>query len=91
MSEAHSEDLHMIDEVSGLDHIDAWIFDLDNTLYPSDCNLFAQVDQRMGAFIANHIGVGLDDARKLQKDYYYDYGTTLAGLMKVHGVEPTAF
>ena len=30
-----------------LAHIDTWIFDLDNTLYPARANLFAQIDQRM--------------------------------------------
>ena len=77
--------------VAGLDHVRTWIFDLDNTLYPSDCNLFAQVDQRMGAFISRKLGVGFDEARRIQKGYYYEYGTTLAGLMQVHGVEPDAF
>ena len=57
-----------------------WIFDLDNTLYPAECNLFAQVDQRMGEFIANHLGVPFEYARHLQKSYYRQFGTTLAGL-----------
>ncbi len=72
-------------------HVRSWIFDLDNTLYPSECNLFAQVDQRMGEFIAHRLGLALIDAKRLQKDYYYQYGTTLAGLMHVHDVEPDAF
>lgn len=78
---------------AGLDLIkrDAWIFDLDNTLYPAECNLFLQVDQRMGAFIAEFLDVGLEDARKVQKDYYHRYGTTLAGLMKEHGLRPERF
>ena len=66
-----------------------WIFDLDNTLYPAECNLFAQVDQRMGDFIADFLGVPFEEARRLQKGYYLDYGTTLAGLMTKHGLEPS--
>ncbi len=46
-----------------------WIFDLDNTLYPAECNLFAQVDQRMGEFIARYLGVPFEYARHLQKSY----------------------
>lgn len=69
----------------------AWIFDLDNTLYPAECNLFAQVDQRMGEFISNYLGVPFDEARRLQKDYYRKFGTTLSGLMQVHGLKPDAF
>lgn len=72
-------------------HIRAWVFDLDNTLYPAACNLFAQIDQRMGAFIAEHLKLPLDAARKLQKSYYREYGTTLSGLMAVHGLEPKMF
>ncbi len=68
-----------------------WIFDLDNTLYPADCNLFAQVDQKMGEFIANYLGVPFDYARHLQKSYYRQFGTTLTGLMQVHKMDPRAF
>jgi len=70
---------------------DFWIFDLDNTLYPVECNLFAQVDQRMGEFIASYLKLPFDEARRLQKGYYLDYGTTLAGLMSQHGLEPALF
>jgi putative hydrolase of the HAD superfamily len=68
-----------------------WIFDLDNTLYPAECNLFAQVDQRMGEFIAKYLGVPFPYARHLQKSYYRQFGTTLAGLMRVHKMEPEPF
>lgn len=68
-----------------------WIFDLDNTLYPAECNLFAQVDQRMGEFIADYLDVTFDEARRVQKDYYHEYGTTLSGLMKKHGLNPDLF
>jgi len=68
-----------------------WVFDLDNTLYPGECNLFAQVDQKMEAFISQYLQVPLDYARHLQKSYYRQYGTTLAGLMKVHDMEPSDF
>ncbi|HEX2841430.1 pyrimidine 5'-nucleotidase [Hyphomicrobium sp.] len=69
----------------------AWIFDLDNTLYPAECNLFAQVDHRMGEFIAHYLGVPYVHARHLQKSYYRQFGTTLAGLMAVHKLDPAEF
>lgn len=69
----------------------AWVFDLDNTLYPAECNLFAEVDHRMGAFIANFLGVPYAYARHLQKAYYRQFGTTLSGLMQVHRMKPEAF
>ena len=71
--------------------VDTWIFDLDNTLYPASCNLFAQVDRRMGEFIAKAIGVPYAHARHLQKAYYRQFGTTLTGLMQVHKMQPDAF
>jgi len=75
----------------GFERTRVWIFDLDNTLYPADCNLFAQVDQRMGEFIARYLGVPFAYARHLQKTYYRQFGTTLSGLMQVHGLEPKSF
>ncbi len=68
-----------------------WVFDLDNTLYPAECNLFAQVDQRMGSFIAKELGVPFAHARHLQKAYYKQFGTTLSGLMQVHKMSPEPF
>jgi putative hydrolase of the HAD superfamily len=69
----------------------AWIFDLDNTLYPSACNLFAEVDRRMGEYIAGYLGVPFAQARHLQKSYYRQFGTTLTGLMQVHKLDPQPF
>ncbi len=77
--------------VRGFAHIDTWIFDLDNTLYPAACDLFAQVDHRMGAFIAKTLGVPYEHARHLQKAYYRQFGTTLAGLMQVHKLKAEPF
>jgi len=68
-----------------------WIFDLDNTLYPAQCNLFAEVDRRMGKFIAEYLEVPFEHARYLQKTYYRQFGTTLMGLMQVHKLEPQGF
>ncbi len=74
-----------------LPHVEAWIFDLDNTLYPASCNLFAQIDLKMRQFISEALHLGLDEAFALQKRYYHDYGTTLRGLMLAHGIEPGVF
>ncbi len=78
-------------ERRGFDDTRVWVFDLDNTLYPSACNLFAEVDRRMGAFIAQHLDLPLEHARYLQKRYYHDYGTTLSGLIQLHKIDPHAF
>jgi putative hydrolase of the HAD superfamily len=75
----------------GFDHVEAWVFDLDNTLYPVDCNLFAQIDRRMGEFIQNSFGIPHAEAQRLRETYYYEHGTTLAGLVLLHGTSPDAF
>lgn len=74
-----------------LGHVETWIFDLDNTLYPARSNLFDQVDRRMGAFIAQHFGLDPDAARVEQKRLFRAHGTTLRGLMTEHGIDPHAF
>lgn len=75
----------------GFDGVETWVFDLDNTLYPADCNLFAEIDRRMGEFIANELGLSLAEAQRLRQGYYYQFGTTLAGLMRLHDVSPQVF
>ena len=74
-----------------LSHIRNWIFDLDNTLYPASARLFDQVDAKMGSFISNRLGVDAAEARRIQKGYFHRHGTTLAGLMADHGVDPHDF
>jgi putative hydrolase of the HAD superfamily len=76
---------------AALDHIDTWIFDLDNTLYPSNCNLFALIDDRMGHYIADRFSVDRAEAHRIQKQFFYDHGTTLSGLMTQHDVDPHEF
>jgi putative hydrolase of the HAD superfamily len=71
--------------------VDCWIFDLDNTLYPSRVNLFSQIDVLMGRFIAELLGCDLAEARRVQKLYFHDHGTTLAGLMHYHAINPRDF
>jgi putative hydrolase of the HAD superfamily len=71
--------------------VDCWIFDLDNTLYPSSVNLFSQIDVLMGRFIAELLGCDLAEARRVQKMYFHDHGTTLAGLMHYHAINPREF
>jgi putative hydrolase of the HAD superfamily len=74
-----------------LQHVDSWIFDLDNSLYPASADLFALIDLRMGEFIQQLLGCSYEDARRVQKDYFRDHGTTLAGLMADHGTDPREF
>jgi putative hydrolase of the HAD superfamily len=74
-----------------VDHVTDWVFDLDNTLYPARCNLFAQVDRRIGLFIEALLGLEQAAARDLQKRYFREHGTTLRGLMTHHGIDPRDF
>ncbi len=74
-----------------LAHIDTWIFDLDNTLYPPECALFDLIDAKMRTYIAALLGIPDADAHVVQKRFFHDHGTTLAGLMANHGVDPHDF
>ncbi|MDT7933212.1 MAG: pyrimidine 5'-nucleotidase [Sphingomonadaceae bacterium] len=73
------------------DHICHWLFDLDNTLYSPAAALFGQIDERMGQYIGRLLSVGPEEARRIQKAFFHEHGTTLRGLMNDHGVEPAHF
>jgi putative hydrolase of the HAD superfamily len=75
----------------GFDHVTDWVFDLDNTLYPRTCNLFAQIDTLISHYMVSVTQLPFEEARALQKAYYRDYGTTLNGLMHRHHVDPDHF
>jgi putative hydrolase of the HAD superfamily len=75
----------------GFKHVETWVFDLDNTLYPHHLNLWQQVDVRIRDYIVAFLKITHDEAFRLQKDYYRRYGTTLRGLMEEHGLEPDEF
>lgn len=72
-------------------HIRDWIFDLDNCLYPASTGLFELIDERMGAYIQRLLDCGPEEARRVQKAHFHEHGTTLAGLMKEHDIDPHQF
>jgi len=74
-----------------LSHIDTWLFDLDNTLYPEESGFMRQVESRMTAFVMKVTGLERDAAFALQKKYLAEHGLTLGGLMRHHGVDPADF
>lgn len=76
---------------AGFAHIREWVFDLDNTLYPHHSNLFSQIDVRMTGYVSDLLQLSREEARKLQKDLYKEYGTTLNGLIELHGIDPDDF
>jgi putative hydrolase of the HAD superfamily len=70
---------------------EAWIFDLDNTLYPRSSNLFRQVDERIRMYVRKLLNVDDAEAERIQKSFYREHGTTLRGLMLKHSVDPDDF
>ena len=72
----------------GFSHIRTWVFDLDNTLYPPAVRLFDQIERRMTGFVMQALGLDETRADALRLHYWHTYGTTLAGLMREHGVDP---
>jgi putative hydrolase of the HAD superfamily len=72
-------------------HVRDWIFDLDNCLYPASAGLFDLIDERMAAYIQRLLDCDPDEAKRVQKAHFHEHGTTLAGLMKEHQVDPHDF
>jgi putative hydrolase of the HAD superfamily len=72
-------------------HIRDWVFDLDNCLYPASTGLFSLIDERMGAYIQRLLDCDAVEARRVQKEHFHVHGTTLAGLMRDHDVDPHHF
>ena len=72
-------------------HVDAWVFDLDNTLYPPHSRLFDQIEVRMTQFVMDRLGVDHAQANHLRRHYWASYGTTLAGLMREHDIDPDPY
>ena len=68
-----------------------WLFDLDNTLYDGATKVFDQVDQKMSKFISEKLSVSLEEARKIQKNYFEEYNTTLNGMIKHHKIDADEF
>ena len=74
-----------------LNKIKNWVFDLDNTLYSPEIEIFSQIDKRMTEFIKSKLNTSNEKAFEIQKKYFLEYGTTLAGLMKEEDVNPDEF
>jgi putative hydrolase of the HAD superfamily len=72
-------------------HIRDWIFDLDNCLYPASAGLFELIDERMAAYIQRLLDCSPKEAKRVQKAHFHEHGTTLAGLMKEHAIDPHHF
>ena len=68
-----------------------WIFDLDNTLYSGKTKVFEQVDKRMSKYISDKLNISVEEAKKIQKNYFYEYNTTLNGMIKNHKINPNEF
>jgi len=74
-----------------LTKIKYWLFDLDNTLYAGTTKVFDQVDKKMSKFISEKLNVSIEEAKKIQKDYFHEYNTTLNGMIKNHEIDANEF
>lgn len=72
-------------------HVDTWVFDLDNTLYPPHCDLWPRIDMRITQYMCALFGLDGMSCRALQKYYYRAYGTTMHGLIEEHGITPSHY
>src|SRR4051794_6036210 len=72
-------------------HVETWVFDLDNTLYPPAARLFDQIERRMTDYMMAVLSVDAAEAEALRRRYWDEFGTTLAGLMHEHAVDPEPY
>ncbi len=79
------------DAVAAFGHVDTWVFDLDNTLYPADSALWPQIDDRITAYLMELYGLDGLAARALQKHFYQRHGTTLRALIDHGDADPDHF
>ena len=71
--------------------INCWLFDLDNTLYSGKTKVFQQIDKKMSQFISEKLNVDIKKAKEIQKSYFYEYNTTLNGMIKNHKIDANEF
>lgn len=74
-----------------LSHVESWVFDMDDTLYPREQGLMELVQARINAFMIDAVGLPEAEARVLQRQFLNEHGTTLAGLMANYAVDPERF
>jgi putative hydrolase of the HAD superfamily len=72
-------------------HVAAWIFDLDHTLYTVDAEKQKAMEERICLFVQNHFSLAREPAWEMQKRYLREHGSTLAGLIRHHGMDPDLF
>ena len=77
--------------MKNLQHIKFWLFDLDNTLYSGKTKIFDQIDKKMSKYISEKLNVDIKKAKEIQKNYFYQYDTTLSGLIKNHKINADEF
>ena len=86
-----TENLDKLPRQNPFQSIETWVFDLDNTLYPASSRLFDQVDRKITEFIMQALGLEWDEAHKIQKSFFREYGTSMRGMMTVHGTSPEEY
>ena len=89
--EASADRRALLPDPAAFAHVREWVFDLDNTLYPRHTDLFSQIDVKMTDYVRDLLQLPREEARALQKKYYREHGTTLAGLMANHGIDANDF
>ncbi len=66
----------------------AVLFDLDNTLYPPECDLFSLIDVRINRYMEEEVAIAPVEVDRLRCRYWRDYGATLQGLIRHHAIDP---
>lgn len=67
--------------------IRAILFDLDDTLYPSNSGVMDQIRSQMMRYLCTRLHLTPEEADELRRDYFLTYGTTMRGLQINHHID----
>jgi putative hydrolase of the HAD superfamily len=60
--------------------------DLDQTVYPASSGLLAAIARRMTVFVSDFLQIGPEEAVVTRRELSARYGTTVLGLLELHGL-----
>ena len=71
--------------------MNAVLFDLDNTLYHPEHDLFSLIDVRINRFMLDVAAIPHNEVDGLRRQYWQNYGATLQGLIRHHNIDPELY
>lgn len=68
-----------------------WFIDLDDSIYEASGGMLHAIHLRMNEFMVREMKLSWEEASRLRRQYWIEYGATFLGLWKCHGIDPSLF